>query len=112
MNGLLSNPKEKQMNKIQSALKASLVSSLAVAVFLCGCGGGNPSSESTLVPTAQAKLPPFPASTAKASVTGKVTFDGAVPAPKKIRVSGDAICEKAHPGSAMNSEDLLVSADK
>ena len=99
------------MNKFQSALKMSLVSSLAVAVFLCGCGGSQ-APEAGFTPTAQAKLPPFPATTAKASVSGKVTFDGAVPAPKKIRISGDAICEKAHPGSAMNSEDLMVSADK
>ena len=100
------------MKMFQSLLKLSLTSALAVTVFLCGCGGGAQTSENSLVPTVQAKLPPFPATTAKASVSGKVTFDGAVPAPKKIRVSGDAVCEKAHPGSAMASEDLLVGADK
>ena len=50
-------------------------------------------------------------SAANAQVTGKVTFDGKAPAPKKINVGGVAQCAAANP-NGLTDESLIVAADK
>jgi hypothetical protein len=50
-------------------------------------------------------------SAANAQVTGKITFDGKAPAPKKVNIGGVAQCAAMHP-NGLTEESLIVAADK
>jgi len=68
-------------------------------VLTLACGGA---SESPAPPVAAPGAPSAakpPAATAKgtASISGKVTYDGAVPAAEKVKVSADPKCQAQHP---------------
>lgn len=47
--------------------------------------------------TARGPAPAQAADTGTASVSGKVSFEGAVPAPEKVPVATDAFCQALHP---------------
>jgi len=47
--------------------------------------------------TARGRTPATAADTGTASVSGKVSFEGAVPAPEKVPVATDAVCQALHP---------------
>src|SRR6266404_1589379 len=46
-----------------------------------------------------------------ASVSGKITFDGKAPKPKKIPTDADPKCAAMHEDSPLLTEDVLVNAD-
>ncbi len=93
------------------------------AAALPGCGGGDDdedrpkSARAAGAPKeaapAAAAAPAAPAAgaTGNASVSGKITFDGAVPAPEKFKMSADAFCAKANPGETPKG-DVVIAADK
>lgn len=98
---------------------------LVGAAALAGCGGKDEdedrpkssraagASKDAAAPAAASAAPAGPAAgaTGAASVTGKIVFDGAVPAAEKFKMSADAFCAKAHPGDVAR-EDVVVAADK
>jgi hypothetical protein len=66
----------------------------ATLPFLAACGGGSETSAppSTAAPAAA----PAAAASGNGTLTGKVAFEGTVPAPTKVKVSGDAKCVAMH----------------
>ncbi len=55
----------------------------------------------------------IPCAMADGTISGKITFDGKMASPKKIRIKGDAFCVKAHPkGSDLVKESYLFNKDK
>lgn len=46
-----------------------------------------------------------------ASVSGKITLDGAAPKMKKIKADADPVCASLHADKPMTSEEVLVGAD-
>ena len=98
---------------------------LVGAAALAGCGGKDEDEDrpkssraagapkDAAAPAAASAAPAGPAAgaTGAASVTGKIVFDGAVPAAEKFKMSADAFCAKAHPGDVAR-EDVVVAADK
>lgn len=103
---------------------------IAAAALLCGaaaltgCGGkgddedrpkasraaGAPKDAAPAAASAE-QAGPAAGATGAASVTGKIVFEGAVPAAEKYKMSADAFCAKSHPGDVAK-EDVLVAADK
>ncbi|HEY3350016.1 MAG TPA: carboxypeptidase regulatory-like domain-containing protein [Thermoanaerobaculia bacterium] len=98
---------------------------LVGAAALAGCGGkdededrpkssraaGAPKDAAAPAAASAAESGPAAGATGAASVTGKIVFDGAVPAAEKFKMSADAFCAKSHPGDVAR-EDVVVAADK
>ena len=110
-------------------VSACAVTALA-AVLAAGCGGKDDdedqpkSARARGAATEGAAQPAAPAASAagaaagpaagatgSASVTGKIVFEGAVPAAEKFKMSADAFCAKTHPGDVAK-ELVLVAPDK
>jgi hypothetical protein len=104
---------------------ACAVTALA-AVLAAGCGGkddddadrpkssraAGASKEGAAAPAASAaSAGPVAGATGSASITGKIVFEGAVPASEKFKMSADAFCAKAHPGD-VSRDEILVGPDK
>ncbi|HEY3129058.1 MAG TPA: carboxypeptidase regulatory-like domain-containing protein [Acidobacteriota bacterium] len=92
-------------------MKHSVYALLLVAAlaFACGRKEEAPSSETAAPATGPAKpAAAIDASTA-ATVSGKVNFTGAKPAPKKIRMEQDKYCAAQHPGGSIETEDVVVN---
>jgi len=76
-----------------------VLGALAVSV---ACGGGEKQETQAPPPAAAAAAPPPAAAgggapaAGNASISGKVTYDGAVPAPEKIKLSADPKCVEMH----------------
>jgi plastocyanin len=74
---------------------------LGTLPLLVACGGSEPapaaSSAPPAAPAAAAQPATAPAGAATASISGKINFDGQVPAPEKVKVSADAKCQAMHP---------------
>jgi plastocyanin len=96
------------------------------AVLAAGCGGKDDDEDrpksaraagaaqgAAAAPAVSAAAAAGPAAgaTGAASVTGKIIFEGAVPASEKFKMSADAFCAKQHPGDS-KKEDVVVGADK
>ena len=95
------------------------------AVFAASCGGkdddedrpksaraAGASGEGAAAPAASAAAAgPAAGAMGQASVTGKIVFEGAVPAAEKFKMSADAYCAKQHPGE-VKKEDVVVGPDK
>ena len=84
---------------------------LLATAALPGCGGGDDDEDrpkasraagapkdAAAPAAASAASGPAAGATGAASVTGKIVFDGPIPAPEKFKMSADAFCAKAHPG--------------
>ncbi|MBK9063565.1 MAG: carboxypeptidase regulatory-like domain-containing protein [Acidobacteria bacterium] len=98
---------------------------LVGAAALAGCGGndddedrpkssraaGAPKDAAAPAAASAAAAGPAAGATGAASVTGKIVFDGAVPAAEKFKMSADAFCAKSHPGDVAR-EDVVIAADK
>jgi plastocyanin len=98
---------------------------LAGAVLTTGCGGkdedeedrpkaaraSGAAKEAGAPAAAPASAAPAAGATGNASVTGRIVFEGAVPAPEKFKMSADAFCAKTHPGDVAK-EDVVVAPDK
>jgi len=87
--------------------KRSTLSSIVAAAlpFLLSCGGGpaeTPATQASTPPAAAPSAAPLAnaadGATGTASVTGKISFSGQVPAPTKVSLSADPNCEKMHAG--------------
>jgi hypothetical protein len=104
---------------------ACAITALA-AVLAAGCGGkddededrpkasraAGASKEGAAAPAASAaSAGPAAGATGSASITGKIVFEGAVPASEKFKMSADAFCAKQHPGD-VSREDIAVGRDK
>ena|ERR1051326_1389555 len=82
---------------------------LVCALSLAGCGGGEEKkAETTPAPAAAPAASPVEDANA-ATVTGKVTLDGAPPAAKALDMSATPFCAKAHPEGA-KSEEVVANA--
>jgi Carboxypeptidase regulatory-like domain len=102
---------------------ACAITALA-AVLAAGCGGkddddedrpkssraAGASKEGAAAPAASA-AGPVAGVTGSASITGKIVFEGAVPAAEKFKMSADAFCAKSHPGD-VSREDIAIGKDK
>ncbi len=83
---------------------------LGTLPFLAACGGGEtPKSAAPVAeaPKADAAAPAAGASAGTASVSGKISFDGAVPAAEKVKVSADPKCVAMHP-NGMEKQTIQV----
>lgn len=80
-----------------------------LTALLIGCGGGSGSSEAKKKeePAPVAAAPVDPATVG--SITGKITFSGAKPAPKPLSMDATPACAKMHSGPVM-SEDAVIGA--
>lgn len=76
---------------VTKSLARVLAGSLPFALAACG-GGSQPAPP----PTTQAAAPPAAATSGSASVSGKISFDGAAPAAEKVKLSADAKCAAMH----------------
>ena len=90
---------------------ANLLTFCAGAAVLIGCSGSGPSAAEskkaeTPSPATYFKVDPATAG----SISGKISWSGAKPAPKKIVMNEEAECVKMHPGGLF-AEDLVVNAD-
>ncbi len=107
-----------------SASRLLGAAAFSAVLVLSACGGPKenapvrPSSEpATQTPPPGGAPPPTPATatapgpTGTASISGKVTFEGTVPAAETVKLSSDAYCAGAHP-KGMEKGDLVVSSDK
>ena len=88
--------------------KVWLMLTIALSLLALGsaCSKGPETTEPT-TPTAGAKAPP---TADLGSISGVVTFNGAVPAPKKIDTSADPVCGQANADLA--TEDTKVTDGK
>jgi hypothetical protein len=75
---------------------------VALAMAAAACGGGQAPAQA---PPADAKRVD-PATTG--SLSGKVSFDGAVPTPASLKLESDPACARAHPGG-MTADNVIVS---
>jgi hypothetical protein len=82
---------------------------LALALTLAGCGGGEkteaPKTDASATPAGGAATPDLENG---ATVTGKVSFDGAKPTPKTIDMSAVPACMNAHK-TPQKSEEVMVN---
>jgi len=89
---------------------------LAAAVALTGCGSSETKTEApkadsaAATPAAGGGAGATPDEANGGTVTGKVNFDGAKPALKKIDMSAVPACDHAHPGGA-TSEEVLINGN-
>ena len=82
--------------------QSRMLSPMALAVILAiGCGGGKPQDASA-----------DPAEAAggggSASIRGAVTFEGDAPAPQKVKMDADPVCQQQH-AQPMYTEDAVVN---
>jgi hypothetical protein len=80
---------------------------LAAALLLGGCGGETKSEAAKAAEAKPSGPPVAPDVENGGTITGKVTFDGVAPAPKKIDMSAVPSCEHAHPNGALSEEVVI-----
>jgi plastocyanin len=79
-----------------SMRKASVLLTFGVLPFVA-CGGGEaPQQSAPPATSAPAAAPPAAAAGGSASLSGKVSYDGAVPAAEKVKLSADPKCAAMH----------------
>ena len=112
---------------IRIRFAALSAAALMGAALLTGCGGKDDDEDrpkssraagaakdgaaATSAPAASAAAGPAAGAMGAASITGKIVFEGAVPAADKFKMSADAFCAKLHPGD-VNREDIAIGTDK
>ena len=112
---------------IRIRFAALSAAALISAALLSGCGGKDDDEDrpkssraagaakdgagATSAPAATAAAGPAAGAMGAASITGKIVFEGAVPAADKFKMSADAFCAKLHPGD-VNREDIAIGSDK
>ena len=93
---------------------------LFAVMVAIGCGGGKPQSASAISDTPTAEKPiqlaeapanVQPAAGGSASIRGTVHFEGTPPAPEKIKMDADPVCQQQHT-SPMYSEEVVVNDNK
>ena len=112
---------------IRFRFAALCAAALMGTALLSGCGGKDDDEDqpksarakgaakdgagATSAPAASAAAGPAAGAMGAASITGKIVFEGAVPAADKFKMSADAFCAKLHPGD-VNREDIAIASDK
>lgn len=83
---------------------------LAAALTLAGCGGSETKTETAKAPesTPAAGGAATPDEANGGTVTGKVSFDGTKPTMKKLDMSANPVCMRAHP-SGEPSEEVVIN---
>ena len=77
------------------------------ALTLAGCGGGTPTKQAeTAAPAGGAATPD---EVNGATITGKVTFEGAKPVMKTIDMSANPTCMNAHKAAPQKSEEVVIN---
>jgi hypothetical protein len=74
-------------------------------------GAAKDGAAATSAPAASAAAGPAAGATGAASITGKIVFEGTVPAVEKFKMAADAFCAKSHPGD-VSREDIAIGPDK
>jgi hypothetical protein len=82
---------------------------LGAVLIIVGCGRKRPAEKEEKGPGGEAK-PQYASKGDEGTITGKVSFDGTPPPPKKIDMSQDANCASA-PGEK-TTDDLVVTDGK
>lgn len=91
-----------------SMRKASILLMLGVLPFVTACGGGEtPQQTAPPATSAPAAAPPAAAAAGSATLSGKVSYDGAVPAPEKVKLSADPKCAAMHK-DGLEKQSILV----
>jgi len=85
--------------------------SLACALTLAGCGGGENKEAPKAAEATPAAGAAMPDEANGATVTGKVVLDGAKPVMKALDMSATPYCERAHQGNAAKSEEVVVNSN-
>lgn len=84
-----------------SMSKVFALITLGALPFVGACGGGEqpkPEAPAAEAPKAEAPAPAGGAAvTGTASITGRISFEGAVPPAEKVKVTADPKCVKIHP---------------
>ncbi|HLK62701.1 MAG TPA: carboxypeptidase regulatory-like domain-containing protein [Bryobacteraceae bacterium] len=84
----------------------------AVSLVSCGGGGDTKTAETPKAPDSGAPAAggsATPDMENGATITGKVTFDGAKPTMKPIDMSANPVCMRAHASSPQKSEEVQVN---
>src|SRR5262249_5318316 len=63
---------------------------------LAACGGGEAPKSESAPPKSEAAAPAAAAAAGTASIAGKIKFDGAAPAPDKVKLNADPKCAAMH----------------
>ena len=97
-----------------------LLLALAIPVSFIACGGGKdedalleeeeetPAAGAAPAAGAPAAAAPAAAAAGSATVTGKVSFEGAAPTMEKLKLDADAFCKAAH-AEPMYSQEVVVN---
>lgn len=80
-------------------------SGLGLLLLFSACGGGQEQAKPTRQPT------PLDLSTV-ATISGQVRFEGTVPAPTEVQLSGWSECAAQHPQGNPRADDVLVTDSK
>jgi plastocyanin len=84
----------------------------AALPLIAACGGGEKEAAApppgNAAPAAGAPAAAGGAAKGSASITGKITYDGAVPAPEKVKLSADPKCQGMHP-QGLEKQPVRVS---
>ena len=78
----------------------------ASALAVAGCGSSDAPKSTAVAEAGPASSPDF---VNGAILTGKVTFEGAAPAPKPIDMSANPACERTHKDHPVVAEDVVVN---
>jgi plastocyanin len=91
----------------RARLWLGLIAAISLLALAASCGGGGGGNTNTEEPTTAAK--PLPSKDA-GTITGKISYTGAAPAPVKIQTDADPACAKASPN--LTSEEWVVKDGK
>jgi len=112
--------------KVRFRFAALGAAALLGVAGLAGCGGGDddedkPKSARAAGAAKEAGAPaaasaasaaaPAAGATGNATITGKIVFEGAIPAPEKFKMTADAFCAKAHPGEVAR-QNVEIGPDR
>src|SRR5882672_12838440 len=93
----------------RARLWLGLIMAISLLSLASSCGGGTKTDETNDGGTQTTATPP-PSKGDEGTVTGKVTYTGTAPEPKKIDTSADAVCTSKSPN--LTTEDWVVKDGK
>ncbi|HSB11052.1 MAG TPA: carboxypeptidase regulatory-like domain-containing protein [Blastocatellia bacterium] len=93
---------------LKRSMTVGLILTAALALLIVACGRRKPEGDKTNV--GGGAKPKYVSKGDEGTITGKVSFDGAPPAPRRIDMGGDAFCASA-PGEK-TTDDVVVADGK
>jgi len=94
----------------RARLWLGLILAISLLSLASSCGGGGGKTDETNEGGPQTKATPPPSKGDEGTVTGKVTYTGTAPEPKKIDTSADAACTAKSPN--LTTEEWVVKDGK